>query len=320
MAGGTRELKRRIKSVGNTRKMTRAMEMVAASKMRRAVASVLAIRPYAHSAWSILSNMARAFENYETPLLAAREVKNICIIVITSNRGLCGGFNSQLVRKVMEQVKKPTLLKVNRAGSRRIESNTPDEEINIDFITIGKKGASVVGKLGKKIIATFDELTYMPKSEDVRSLARLVMDDYAAQKYDKVVIAYTDYISTVSQEPKLRQILPVSKVDLEKQLAEMDTHAEELGLELPPMEYKVEPNAKAILENILPRLVEMQIFHAILESNASKESARMVAMRNATEAANDMVDSLTLIFNQLRQAGITQEIAEISAGRAALEN
>lgn len=320
MPQGSREIKRRIKSIGNTRKMTRAMEMVAASKMRKAVSAVLAIRPYAHSAWSVLSNMARAFENYETPLLAAREVKNICIIVVTSNRGLCGGFNSQLLKKIIEQVKKPTLLKVNRAGSRRIESRMPDEEINIDFVTVGKKGASIIYKLGKKIIATFDDLTYMPKPEDVRSLARLVMDDYVVEKYDKVVVAYTDYISTVSQQPKLRQILPISKIDLEKQLAEMDTHAEELGLELPPMEYKVEPDARTILENILPRLVEMQIYHAILESNASKESARMVAMRNATEAATDMGNALTIIYNQVRQAGITQEIAEISAGRAALES
>ena len=120
----------------------------------------------------------------------------------------------------------------------------------------------------------------------MRSLARLVIDDYTAEKYDKVVIAYTDYISTVSQQPKLRQLLPISKIDLEKQLAEMDTHAEELGLEESPMEYKVEPDARSILENILPRLVEMQIYHAVLESNASKESARMVAMRNATDAAN----------------------------------
>jgi len=319
MAGGTRELKRRIKSVNNTRKMTRAMEMVAASKMRRAVAAVLAVRPYAHSAWSILTNMVRAFENYETPLLAAREVKNICIIAVTSNRGLCGGFNSQLLRKVIEQVKKPALLKINRVGNRRIESSVPDEEINIDFITVGRKGAGLVSKLGKKVIATFDYLTYMPKAEDVRSLARLAIDDYAAEKYDKVVIAYTDYISTVTQQPKLRQLLPISKVDLEKQLAEMDIHAEELGLEEPPMEYKVEPDARSILENILPRLVEMQIYHAILESNASKESARMMAMRNATDAAEDMVTGMTLIFNQARQAGITQEIAEISAGRAALE-
>src|SRR4030042_2539697 len=177
MASGTRELKRRIKSVGNTKKITRAMEMVAASKMRRAVAAVLAIRPYAHSAWSVLTNMARAFQNYETPLLAAREVKKICIVLVSSNRGLCGGLNSQLLRKVTEQVKKPTLLKVNRAGDRRIESSVPDEQIEIDFITVGKKGSAAVRKLGKNIIATFDDLTYLPASEDGRPLARLVIDE-----------------------------------------------------------------------------------------------------------------------------------------------
>jgi len=319
MAQGTREIKRRIKSVNNTKKLTRAMEMVAASKMRRAVASVLAIRPYAHSAWNVLINLAEAFERYRTGLLAVREVRCILMIVVTSNRGLCGGFNSQLMRKVIEQVKKPTSLKINRVGSRRIDSGVPDDQIQIDFVTVGEKGANIVRKIGKKNVATFDELMYLPKPEDVRPLARLVMDEYQAEKYDKVVIAYTDYVSTMIQQPKLRQILPISKVDLEKQLADMDMLAEEVGLEKERIEYKVEPAPKEVLASIWPRLVEMQLYHAILESNASKESARMVAMRNATEAAEDMVDGLTLIFNQLRQAGITQEIAEISAGRAALE-
>jgi F-type H+-transporting ATPase subunit gamma len=320
MPQGTRELKRRIKSVNNTKKITRAMEMVAASKMRRAVAAVLGIRPYAHAAWSVLTNMTRAFENYPIPLLEVREVKRICLILVSSNRGLCGGFNSQLLRKTMEQVKDPKLLKVNRIGERRIESKIPDEQIEIDFITVGKKGANIIRKMEKNIVATFDELTYLPDAADVRALARIIIDEYSAKKYDKVVIAFTDYVSAVVQQPKLRQILPVSKVDIEKQLADMDVLAKEYGLSEPHMEYKVEPDARAVLTEILPRLVEMQVYHAILESNASKESARMVAMRNATDAATDMVANLTLIFNQMRQAGITQEIAEISAGRAALEN
>jgi F-type H+-transporting ATPase subunit gamma len=320
MPQGTRELKRRIKSVNNTKKITRAMEMVAASKMRRAVAAVLGIRPYAHAAWSVLTNMTRAFENYPLPLLEVREVKKICVILVTSNRGLCGGFNSHILRKMTEQVKNPKLLKVNRVGEKRIESRIPDEQIEIDFITVGKKGAAAVRKAGKNITATFDELTYLPGIADVRALARIAIDDYSAKKYDKVVIAFTDYVSAVVQQPKFRQLLPVSKVDIEKQLADMDVLAKEYGLAELPMEYKVEPDARGVLEEILPRLIEMQIYHAILESNASKESARMMAMRNATDAAEDMVDSLTLIFNQMRQAGITQEIAEISAGRAALEN
>ena len=296
------------------------MEMVAASKMKRAVSAVLAIRPYAHSAWSVLGNLGRAFENYEMTLIEAREVRKILIIFISSNRGLCGGFNSQLARKVIEQAKNPGKLKINRVGDRRIESSVPDGDIEIDFITVGKKGASAVRKAGKNIIATFDDLAYIPKSEDVRPLARLAMDDYAAKKYDKVVVAFTDYVSAVVQQPKFRQILPISRVDIEKQLADIDMLADEVGLVEPPMEYKVEPDVKIVLTEILPRLVEMQLYHAILESNASKESARMVAMRNATDAAEDMVSNLTLIFNQMRQAGITQEIAEISAGRAALES
>jgi F-type H+-transporting ATPase subunit gamma len=319
VAQGSREIRRRIKSVNNTKKITRAMEMVAASKMRRAVAATLAVRPYAHSAWGVLTNLAQAFEKYQTGLLAVREVKRICLIVVSSNRGLCGGFNSQLMRKVIEQVKNPALLKINRIGVKRIESKIPDSQLEMDFITIGKKGANVLRKMGKNIVATFDDLAYLPKVEDVRALARLVTADYEMEKYDKVVIVYTDYVSTMIQQPKLRQILPISKTDIEKQLAEMDTHADEIGLEKSKVFYKVEPTPGIVISEILPRLVEMQIYHAVLESNASKESGRMVAMRNATDAAEDMVDNLTLIYNQIRQAGITQEIAEISAGRAALE-
>src|SRR4030042_5488708 len=320
MSQGCLEIRRRIKAVNNTKKITRAMEMVAASKMRRAVASVLAIRPYAHSAWNILTNLAQAFERYQTGLLAVREVKKILMIVVTSNRGLCGGFNSQLLRKAIEQVKDPSSLKINRVGNRRIETKIPNSEIVIEFSTVGKRGASAVRKLGKNIIASFDDLSYLPKAEDVRPLARLVMDEYQAERYDKVVIIFSDYISTIVQQAKLRQILPISKVDIEKHLADMDMLAAEVGLAGTKVEYKVEPAPKEVLASIWPRLVEMQIYHAILESNASKESARMVAMRNATDAATDMADNLTLIFNQLRQAGITQEIAEISAGRAALES
>jgi F-type H+-transporting ATPase subunit gamma len=148
----------------------------------------------------------------------------------------------------------------------------------------------------------------------------VVIDKYAAKKYDKVVVAYTDYVSTVVQEPKIRQVLPVSQIDLEKQIAEMDNLAKEYGLEKPKMEYKVEPNPEEVLIHIFPRLIEMQIYHAVLESNASKESARMIAMRNATDAAKEMSEDLTLAYNQIRQTKITQEIAEISAGSAALGN
>jgi F-type H+-transporting ATPase subunit gamma len=316
----SRDIRRRIKSVKSTGKITRAMEMVAASKMRKAVASVLAIRPYAHSAWSVLTNLSRAFSETENELLEVREVKKVLAIAITSNRGLCGSFNAQIMRKIKDQVASPEMLKINRMGEKRIESKVADKDLVIDFITVGKKGEGVVRKLEKNIIASFPELTYLPKAENMRPLAKIAIDEYAKKNYDKVVVFYTDYISTIKQETKIRQILPISKIDIEKQIAEMDQAAEKYGLEKPMVEYKIEPSPEAVLTTIFPRLIEMQIYHAILESNASKESARMMAMRNATDAASEMVDNLTLIYNQIRQMKITQEIAEISAGRAALEN
>jgi F-type H+-transporting ATPase subunit gamma len=315
-----KDIRRRIKSIQSTSKITSAMEMVSAVKMRRAVASVLKVRDYAISARSVLENLARAFENYEFGLLEKREVKNILAIVVASSRGLCGSFNAQLFRKVKEQVENPKNLKINRIGNQRFESSISDSDLKIDFITIGKKADNYIRRMGKNIIATFPDLSHIAKIEEVRPLAKIVVGDYQEKKYDKVVVFYTDYISTISQKPKIRQLLPISKVDIEKQIAEMDEHAKDGDSKTVKVEYKVEPNPQAVLENIFPRIIEMMLFHAILESDASKESARMLAMRNATEAAEEMEESFTLAYNQLRQMKITQEIAEISAGRAALEN
>lgn len=318
MASG-KDIRRRIKSIESTKKITRAMEMVSAAKMRKSVESVLAIRPYAHSSWSVLTNLARAFNSGDSDFLDVREVKKVLVVAITSNRGLCGSFNMQIVKKIKEEIENPQRLKINRGGTERVESSVADKDLEIDFITVGRKGEDIVRKLGKNIIASFEHLTYLPKVEDVRSLSQMVIDEYRAKKYDKVVVVYTDYISTISQQAKIRQVLPVSKVDLEKQIAEMDNLAKEYGLDEPEVEYKVEPSPAEVLDYIFPRLIEMQIYHAILESNASKESARMMAMKNATDAAGEMAEDLTFAYNQIRQSKITQEIAEISAGSAALE-
>ena len=296
------------------------MEMVSAAKMRRAVASVQAIRPYAHSAWSVLTNLARAFVEYNQGLLEVREVKSVLAIVVSTNRGLCGSYNTNLFKKIRYELAHPEHLKINRTVTRRIVSKIKDEEFKIDFITIGKKGDAMIKKFGKNIIASFPDLAYHPKAEEVRPLAKIVMEEYLKKTYDKVVVVYTDFVSTLNQQAKIRQILPVSKVDIEKQIAEMDSHAREIGLKEPKLEYKVEPSPEEVLEHIFPRLIEMQVYHAIMESNASKESARMIAMRNATDAAGDMAAGLTLAYNQIRQGKITQEIAEISAGAAAIEN
>ena len=319
MASG-KEIRRRIKSIKGTGKITKAMEMVSAAKMRKAVTQVLAIRPYAHSAWNVLTNLSRVFNHENHGLLEVREVKKILAIVVTSNRGLCGSFNSNIFRKIKEELDNPEKLKINRFGLKKIESKIPNDKLKVDFLTIGKKGEDFVRKIKKDIIATFSDLALVPKIDDIRPLIKIVIEDYLSKKYDKVVVFYTDYVSTIKQETKIRQILPISKIDIEKEIAEMDVLASEYKLDELVMEYKVEPSPQQVLEHVLPRLIEMQIYHAILESNASRESAQMVAMKNATEAAMEMADDLTFTYNQIRQMKITQEIAEISAGRAALKN
>jgi F-type H+-transporting ATPase subunit gamma len=225
----SKEIRSRIKSINNTGKITRAMEMVSAAKMRKSTERVLQIREYAHAAWSVLTNLARAFEKYEHGLLEVREVKSVLVVVITSNRGLCGSFNAQIMKKVKEEVNHPEKLKINRIGTKKIDSPVADKDLKVDFITVGRKGEGLVSKLGKEIIAAFPELTYLPGIDEVRPLSQIVIDNYLAKKYDKVVIAYTDYISAMAQEPRIRQILPISKIDLEKQIAEMDNIAKESG-------------------------------------------------------------------------------------------
>ncbi|MFW5885096.1 MAG: ATP synthase F1 subunit gamma [Patescibacteria group bacterium] len=318
MANSTKEIQRRIKSVKNTQKITGAMEMVAASKMKKEVDRVLAIRNYAYSAWNILANLSKSLRRYQHGLLEAREVRRVLIVLITSNRGLCGSYNSQLINKVMKQVKNPSLIKINRVAGRRINSPVKDEDLQFDFVAVGKKGFNYLASRGYNVNALFEDFNYRPSLYDIRSLAKMIIDDYSEKKYDKIVVAYTDYINTMNQQPKLRQLLPISQIDLEKQISEMGED-EIPEAEEKPIGYKIEPSPEKVVEHILPRLVEMQLYHAILESNASKESARMMAMKNATDAASDMTEQLQYSYNQLRQAGITQEINEITTGKLALE-
>jgi F-type H+-transporting ATPase subunit gamma len=320
MATNIKDIRRRIKSINNTAKITKAMEMVSAAKMRRAIKGVLHIRPYAYSAWNVLQNLSRAFKREKKGFLEVRKVKNILVILITSNKGLCGSYNTQIFKKIKEEINNPERLMVNRVGFKRIDSDVPKEKIKIDFVAVGKKGERMVKKMNKEIVAAFPQLTYYSLIEDVRPLAKIAIDGYLEKKYDKVVMAYTDYISAIKQETKFRQILPISKIDLEKQILEMDALMKEYDFKESEAEYKVEPSPKEVLDFIFPRLIEMQIYHALLESNASKESARMLAMKNATEAGKEMSAMFSLMYNQIRQSKITQEISEISAGRAALEN
>ena len=280
------------------------MEMISAVKMRQAVKNVLQIRSYAYAARNVLANISKTAGAKNNIFFNQRPIKNILMIVITSNRGLCGSFNAQIIKKAKEEISNRAAL--NNAG--------------IDFVTIGKKGENMVRKAGENIIAAFPDIAYLLNIANVRPVVKMILDEYDTEKYDKIVVAYTDYISAISQIPKIRQILPISERNLKEQIEEIDALAKKHELSAPRyLEYKIEPNPELIIESLVPRLLEMQIYHAILESKASEESSRMIAMKNATEAANEMADDFMFAFNQIRQSKITQEIAEISAGRVALE-
>ena len=310
MAVNTRVIRRRIKSVTNTKKITKAMEMVAASKMRKAVNSVLSTRPYSTLAWEMISEISRLTDVATHPLLGkSKKAKDAALLIlITSDRGLCGGFNAQMLKKVFEFI---------RAESGR----------QIDVATIGKKGGDAMRRMKKNVIASFADLTNNPRAKDVMPVARLAMDEFVAGKYESVFLAYTDYISAIKQIPRVRQLLPITGISSPLQgeagrgLSDETTPSPSLVRrgELGGFEFVFEPNPREILEVMLPRLVETQVFQALLESAASEHSARMLAMRNASGAAGEMIDDLTFTFNQARQAAITREISEISAGKAVIE-
>lgn len=310
----TKEISRRIKSISNTKKITRAMEMVAAAKMRKAVEAVLGTRTYANLSWETVLHLAAMVHGKGTmfhPFLQKRsQIKKVAIILITSNRGMCGGYNSAIINKVKDSIKK--------------HAETP-----VEFILIGKKGATVYGQK-YPVAAEFPKNDEIRDTSEARPIVKMAMSDFLSGKYDKVLVAYTDFVSPVKQVPRVKQLLPI----------DIDTEDEYLGIVDDPkvsvskevlaekkqkhlsaqagFDFIFEPSPEEVLEKMIPRLLEVQIFQALLEANASEHSARMSAMHQATEAANDMVRELTLFYNKARQAGITAEIAEISAGANAL--
>lgn len=300
MAVQTRAIKRRIKSVKNTRKITKAMEMVAASKMRKAVNAVLGTRPYAQLAWNTVLSIGQKVDTQLHPLLAQpEEVRRVLIVLITSDRGLAGGYNTNMIRSVKEVI------------------DGFDDEVQVETVCLGKRGADAMRRMKVPILASFTELTNKPAFEDVLPIGRMVIDEYTQGRFDRVLLAYTDFQSALSQVPVVLDLLPLSRPEEVKELGAVK--GEEMSVTVDEREYAFEPSPQAVLDQILPRLVETMMYQAVLEGAASEHSARMMAMRSATDAAGDMLEELTFTYNQARQAGITQEIAEISSGKAALE-
>ncbi|MBI2638298.1 ATP synthase F1 subunit gamma [Candidatus Peregrinibacteria bacterium] len=332
MAKGTREIRRKIKSIKNTRQITKAMELVAASKMRRAVANTLALRPYARLAQALLANLSDKTSETLHPLLAKREVKKILVIAISTDRGLCGGLNTQLFRKFSEYLKSEQS-RPSRGEAKLItrpQGATLGSPPEISFIAIGKKAQDFLRRTGQKVIAAYGAMSNHPTLRDSYAVSRMALQDYMNGVYDKIMLIYTNYISVVNQKPSVRRLLPLSRYALEEMVLEMRAHgasaqaeresgfASSSEAELRNREYLFEPSPDRVLEMLLPRLTEMQVYQAILEAAASEHSARMFAMRNASDNASEFIDDLTLAYNQIRQASITAELAEISAGRAAL--
>ncbi len=298
MAGGgsVRAIRDRIRSVRSTAKVTRAMELVAASKMRRAQDNALRARPYAQQMVGVLSRLAAGMGSGEGgaahPLLENREVKSVLYVHITADRGLAGGLNGNM----------------NRAGASLLLQYQPDVE-RVAVLPVGRKGRDFFRRSGMEIVADFSELGDFPNFEDVRPVARIIMDDFLSGKVDKVIIGYQRFVNAAVQRPTTLQILPIEP-----------PAAAEPDESMKNVEFIIEPSPGALLNTLLPRFVEMQVYAAVLEARASEQSARMVAMRQATDAANEMAADLTLAYNKARQESITAELLDLVGGVAALES
>jgi F-type H+-transporting ATPase subunit gamma len=281
----TRTIRRRIRGVQNTAKITRAMEMIASSKMRKAQERGLAGRPYSDKIEQVIADLAalRRTDEEIHPLLKKRAVKKITVVHITPDRGLSGGLDSNLNRKTSSFI---------------LEQSVP-----VTLVMVGRRGIDYMRRYGREIHAEFSKLSDKPSLIDTLPISRIIIDDYSSAVTDVVYLAYAKFINTMRQTPVVQQILPVVP----------NESAQEINTD-----YIFEPNPQAVLNGLLPRFVESEIYHAILESIASEQSARMVAMRNATESANDLLQSLTLAYYKARQESITSELLDIVGGAAAI--
>ena len=285
---GTKEIRVKIKSVQSTRKITKAMEMVAASKMRKAQERMRMARPYGEKIRNVAANISHANPEYRHPFVVQRDtVKRVGLIVITTDKGLCGALNTNLLRMVLSQYK---------------EWQSQGEEI--DVCAIGSKGLSFMQRLGANVVSHAIQIGDRPQMEKLVGTVKVMLDGYTKDRFDRLVIGYTRFLNTMKQEPVLEQLLPLS--------------GERLGAPETVWDYLYEPEAKAVLDQVMLRYIEAIIFQAVAENMASEQSARMVAMKAASDNARDLIDELTLIYNKNRQAGITKELSEIVGGAAAV--
>lgn len=284
-----KEIRTQIKSIENTKKITRAMEMVAASKMRKAQDRMAASRPYADKMRQVIAHLAHAHPEYKHPYLEEREqVKRVGFIVVSSDRGLCGGLNSNLFRK---------LLKEMQAWEEK------GAEVNLGIV--GQKASSFFGGLGANIKSTVTQLGDAPHLTDIVGAVKVMLDAYDNGELDRLFVVNNNFVNTMTQDPQVTQLLPVSSDEVNE---EMKHH----------WDYMYEPEAKVVLDDLMVRYVESLVYQGVVENAACEQAARMVAMKAATDNAGDLIGELKLVYNKARQAAITQEISEIVAGAAAV--
>ena len=289
MASG-KEIRGKIKSVENTKKITKAMEMVAASKMRKAQDRMRAARPYSDKIRNIASNLATANPEYTHPFMAQAknvQAKAVGFIVVTTDKGLCGGMNTNILRMVTQKTRE-----LETAGSK------------VEAVAIGNKGLGFMNRVGVRVVSHAIQIGDRPQMDKLIGTIKVMLDGYTSDRFDRLMIGYTRFLNTMKQEPVLEQLLPLS--------------GERMGAPETVWDYLYEPEAKAVLDQVMTRYIEAIIFQAVAENMASEQSARMVAMKAASDNARDLIDELTLIYNKNRQAGITKELSEIVGGAAAV--
>ena len=286
MASG-KEIKSKIGSIKNTQKITSAMEMVAASKMKKAQDRVASSRPYAENLRKVIGRVAQANLDFSHPFLEERDVKRVGYIVVSTDRGLCGGLNSNEFKKITQDVKA-----------------WKEKGVEAEFATLGSKAAGFFQRFGGELLAKKAGLGDAPSVQDVIGPVKVMLDAFAEGKIDRLFVVYNKFVNTMKQEPTIEQLLPLPKAE-----EEVSAHA---------WDYLYEPSPDAILETLLVRFIESQVYQGVVENAASEQAARMVAMKAATDNAGDLMDELQLVYNKARQAAITQEISEIVGGSAAV--
>jgi F-type H+-transporting ATPase subunit gamma len=283
-----KEIRTQIGSIKNTQKITRAMEMVAASKMRKTKDRMQATRPYSIKMGRIIKHLAQANPEYKHPYLIARDVKRVGIIVVSSDRGLCGGLNSNLFRKTVTH-----LMQWDKAN------------IEVDVCTIGTKAYGFFSNLKVNLVGHVSKLGDTPHLEDIVGVIKIMLDAYEAGRIDQLYVVSNEFVNTMTQRPTVEQLLPAVACELDENLK---GH----------WDYIYEPDAKEVLDHLLTRFIESKVYQGLVENNACEQAARMVAMKSASDNAGNLIGELQLIYNKARQAAITQEISEIVAGAAAV--